>query len=143
MKKMCLMALAWCCFLTVTAQQPVSPNGKLTLKTTDKGFCVYYQQQEVLNVAATGYEGLAQKPDLKYAGEVKADYQMLSGKKLHCTNEAREYKTELGKGLQLVVRLYNDGIAFRYELKGLNNQPLPKEQTAYMIPEGMKPLVRK
>ena len=138
MKKTCLMAFACCCFLIAAAQQPISPNGKLTIKTADKGFCVYYQQQKVLNVAETGYEGMTQQPELQYAGEIKADYQMLSGKKLHCTNEAREYKADLGQGLQLVVRLYNDGIAFRYELKGLKKQPLPKELTAYLIPEGMK-----
>ena len=36
------------------------------------------------------------------------------------------------------MRLYNDGIAFRYEYKNLRNQKHPEEQTAYIIPEGAK-----
>ena len=71
--------------------------------------------------------------NLTFVQKVKADYQMLSGKQLHCTNEANEYR--MGS---LVMRLYNDGIAFRYELKGLQDATLPKELTAYRIPEGTK-----
>ena len=63
---------------------------------------------------------------------------MLSGKRLHCTNQAREYEAKLGENLRLVMRLYNDGVAFRYELSGLRNEVLPKEQTTYYIPEGTK-----
>ena len=138
MKKMCLIALVWCCTLTITAQQPTSPNGKLSVSTADKGLCVSYQQQEVLRITEVGYEGLSQTPELYYVGDVNADYQMLAGKKLHCTNQAREYKADLGSGLQLVVRLYNDGLVFRYELKGMGGQPLPKELTTYVIPEGTR-----
>ena len=64
---------------------------------------------------------------------IKADYQMLIGKRLHCTNEANEYR--MGN---LVMRLYNDGLAFRYEYKGLQHVKAPAEQTAYIIPEGIK-----
>ena len=39
---------------------------------------------------------------------------------------------------QLVVRLYNDGIAYRYEYTNLQNQKRPEEQSAYVIPEGKK-----
>ena len=138
MKKLCLMAFAWCFALMMGAQQPVSPNGKLSVSTADKGLSVAYQQQPVLKIAELGYEGLSQAPELRYAGDVNDDYQMLAGKKLHCTNQAREYRAELGKGLQLVMRLYNDGIAFRYELKGMGGQPQPKELTTYVIPEGTK-----
>jgi hypothetical protein len=71
-------------------------------------------------------------------GMIKDDYQMLSGKRLHCTNQAREYEAKLSDNLRLVLRLYNDGIAFRYEWSGLQDQVLPKEQTTYLIPEGTK-----
>ena len=60
------------------------------------------------------------------AKKIKADYTMLEGKRSHCTNEANEYRVG-----QMTLRLYNDGIAYRYE------QPV-KEQAAYVIPEGMK-----
>ena len=36
------------------------------------------------------------------------------------------------------MRLYDDGIAFRYEYAGLQNSKAPAEQTSYIIPEGTK-----
>ena len=128
----CLLALS------MSAQQPVSPNGKLLVTNTAKGITVYYQNNKVLDVPALGYEGFKNgKLKWKFAGMVKADYQMIAGKKSICSNEANEYKAALSSNLQLVLRLYNDGVAFRYELSGLKGK-LPKELTAYQIPEGTK-----
>ncbi len=124
--------------LTLQAKRPVSPNGKLSIETTRQGMVVFHRQQKVLDipVMAMGTPGKPLK--LKKSGKVKADYKMLAGKRLHCTNQANEYVARLGNGRQLVVRLYDDGLAFRYELSGLNNDSLPKEQTVYHIPEGTK-----
>ena len=118
--------------MTVSAQQVASPNGKITLKATGQELTVSYEQQPVLTFEV-GMESAALAPDLTFVQTVKADYQMLTGKRLHCTNEANEYR--MGA---LVMRLYNDGLAFRYELKGLQNATLPKELTAYRIAEGTK-----
>lgn len=43
-----------------------------------------------------------------------------------------------GKPVKLVFRLYNDGVAFRYELSGLEGETLVDEATTYLIPEGTK-----
>ena len=124
--------------LSLSAQQPVSPNGKLTVTNSGQGIIVNYQQQEVLNIPVLGYEGIkSNRLKFKPIGKVTANYQMLAGKKSTCTNEANEYVAKLSGNLQLVLRLYNDGAVFRYELSGLKGK-LPKEQTAYMIPEGTK-----
>jgi len=124
--------------LSLSAQQPVSPNGKLTVTNSGQGIIVNYQQQEVLNIPVLGYEGIkSNRLKFKSIGKVTANYQMLAGKKSSCTNEANEYVAKLSGNVQLVLRLYNDGAAFRYELSGLKGK-LPKEQTAYMIPEGTK-----
>ena len=124
--------------LSLSAQQPVSPNGKLTVTNSGQGIIVNYQQQEVLNIPVVGYEGIKNnRLKFKPVGKVTANYQMLAGKKSTCTNQANEYVANLSGNVQLVLRLYNDGAAFRYELSGLKGK-LPKEQTAYMIPEGTK-----
>ena len=124
--------------LSLSAQQPVSPNGKLSISASGQGISVKYQQKQVLNIPVLGYEGIKYgKLKWKPTGKITADYQMLAGKKSTCTNEANEYVAKLSGKLSLVMRLYNDGAAFRYELSGLNGK-LPKEQTAYMIPEGTK-----
>ena len=63
---------------------------------------------------------------------------MLEGKRLHCTNEANEYQAPIGSNAKIVIRLYNDGVAFRYEYIKLENQKQPEEHTVYLIPEGTK-----
>ena len=124
--------------VSVSAQQPVSPNGKLAIKNTANGISVSYLQKQVLDIPMLGYEDIKNsKLKWKFTGLVNTDYEMLAGKKLHPTNTANEYKARLAGNLQLVLRLYNDGAAFRYELSGLKGK-LPKEQTAYRIPEGTK-----
>ncbi|WP_231480206.1 glycoside hydrolase family 97 protein [Prevotella sp. P6B4] len=139
MKKFILSVCAMCLAVVSTwAQQPVSPNGKLTVANSAAGITVNYQQKQVLNIPVLGYEGIKNsRLKWKPTHKIAANYEMLAGKKSICTNEANEYVAKLNGRLQLVLRLYNDGAAFRYELSGLNGK-LPKEQTAYMIPEGTK-----
>ena len=110
------------------AQQ--SPNGKLTVEPRQQTLVVSYQQQPVIEVE-TGIETAALRKSK--AKRISADYQMITGKKSHCTNEANEYRCGA-----LVVRIYNDGIALRYEYKGLKDAKQPEELTAYRIPEGTR-----
>ena len=63
---------------------------------------------------------------------------MLGGKRLQCSNEANEYVSKLCQNTRMVVRLYNDGLAFRYELADLKDATLPQELTTYRIAEGTK-----
>ena len=136
MKK--IMCFIFGCCLTLSAAAQQSPNGKISITSYNKGLCVNYGQQKVLQIPTLGYEGYPSKVEFSYKGDVTDDYRMLSGKRLHCTNQAHEFEAKLGENLRLVLRLYNDGIAFRYEWSGLRNQVLPKEQTTYLIPEGTK-----
>ena len=110
------------------AQQ--SPNGKLTVEPRQQTLVVSYQQQPVIEVE-TGIETAALRKSK--AKRIDADYQMIAGKKSHCTNEANEYRCGA-----LVVRIYNDGIALRYEYQGLKDAKQPEELTAYRIPEGTR-----
>ena len=133
---MILLAMAGL-MMPAMAQRPSSPNGKLAIDASGNGLRLYYRNQPVLDIPEVGYEGQTTKPALRFVQKVKADYQMLAGKRLHATNEANEYATPLGNNTKLVVRLYNDGLAFRYELSQLSESTLPKEKTAYRIPEGV------
>jgi hypothetical protein len=114
-----------------------SPNGKITLESKGKNMTVSYGKQQVLELTAMPYNDANAVPSLKFVRKVTDDYQMRSGKRLHCINEAREYQAAVGNA-RLVMRLYNDGIAFRYEYENLQGQPLPKELTVYRIPEGKR-----
>jgi hypothetical protein len=114
-----LLALAAC------TPKVASPDGRITLIPGDGSCLVNFQGQKVLEinlpVTADAFKGVKPK-------RVKADYTMLSGKRLHCTNEANEYRLD-----SLVLRVYKDGVAFRY------TEPVEgAEPSAYVIPEGTK-----
>ena len=132
MKKI-LSTIIFCgAVLAINAQKITSPNGKLSAKTIDQKFVINYNNQKVLELADVPFSNLT------FTKKVKADYRMLEGKRLHCTNVAREYQAPIGHDAKIVMRLYNDGIAFRYEYTNLQNIKVPEEQTNYIIPEGMK-----
>jgi hypothetical protein len=123
MRKTLFSLLLSCCAVIAMAQQ--SPDGRLTVEARQQTLVVSFRQSPVLEIeTSVDASSLRQStPTL-----VQADYQMLSGKRRHCTNEANEYRTG-----NMVLRLYNDGLAFRYE-----DANWTKEQTAYRIPEGTK-----
>lgn len=99
-----------------------SPNGKLTAVTNGKVLTVSYKKQQVLQVEDACAEGQS----LAFVRKVKDDYQMLSGKRSRCVNEANEYRCG-----NMLLRMYNDGIAFRYEGS-------KQSQPAYRISEGTR-----
>lgn len=68
---------------------------------------------------------------------------MLTGKRRHCHNEANEctYRFENVKGLRvdLIFRVYNDGIAFRYHLPKTKEEIVVlDEYTAFAFTPGIK-----
>ena len=132
MKKLILTIVLCGVALGMNARKVASPNGKLSAKTVGKNLVISYKKQKVLELADVQLEKLA------FAGQVTDDYRMLEGKRLHCTNKANEFRAALGTEGWLVLRLYNDGIAFRCEYSNLRNQKPPREQTTYLIPEGTK-----
>ena len=80
------------------AADMVSPNAKLKVVTAGKGCKVYYQQQQVLDIPVLG-NGNSQIQKVSKAHHIAADYQMLTGKRLHCINEANEYQLTLSKDI--------------------------------------------
>ena len=135
-----MLLTAWAVTASALSPAPIgSPqNGKISIEPKGNGLLLCYDGLPVLELAQLGYENATAKPELTYTRKVKADYRMLAGKRLHCKNEANEYQAQLGPDVRLVVRAYNDGVAFRYEWTGLLAVPAPKELTAYRIPEGTR-----
>jgi len=125
----------------------VSPNGKLLLREKGGVFQVLSEGRPALDIVATGITTSRQGRELSLLsmtadGRIDADYQMVSGKRLHATNAANAYTFHFadadGHRQRLVFRLYNDGIAFRYELDGLNAEQMGDELTTYRIAEGTR-----
>lgn len=149
-----MAVLTACATLTAMAKaiRPVSPNGKVSLEMKDSGFVVCRDGQAVLNISKVGVattltgDGLSLE-SIKKGGRVKADYRMRAGKRLHARNEANEYvctyRDRQHHDVRLVFRLYNDGVAYRYELSGLKGEQLKDEQTTYTIPQGTRRWMQK
>lgn len=119
------------------AQTMSSPDGKLTLRQEGEALTLYYRQRQVLQIPKVGMED-AKKLNISKPQRIKADYTMLSGKRRHCINEANEYTAPLNKQATLVVRLYNDGLAFRYQLAAAEGNGNWREPTTYRIAEGTR-----
>ena len=122
------------------AKDAASPNGKLRANLKNGTLRVSYQRQTVLELPTIGIgrQTLPADATLRRTGRISADYYMLAGKRQHCTNRANEYEARLGDGLRVVVRLYDDGLALRYEQTTGNAPLLEGEQTTYLIPEGTR-----
>lgn len=115
------LTLLCLCAYSIKAQSIESPNGRITIQVKGKGLTVCWQQQPVLDIPTISDDALS----LKRVRRVTTDYTMLTGKRRHCTNKANEYRSGA-----LTLRVYNDGIAFRYANKTGN--------TVYSIPEGTR-----
>ena len=100
--------IAQCLLFSANAANIYSPNGKISASLEGKTLKLNYNNKHVIDILVdvTG----SKDTDFSLVSKITADYQMLSGKRLHCKNEANEYRLE-----NLVLRLYNDGVAFRYE----------------------------
>lgn len=132
MKQLILTIVLFSVALAINAQKVASPNGKLSAKINGKSLVINYDKQKVIELADISFD------KLRFTRQVKDDYQMQEGKRLHCINEANEYQAPIGSNAKIVMRLYNDGVAFRYEYIKLENQKQPEEHTVYLIPEGTK-----
>jgi hypothetical protein len=118
--------------LVANAQAVVSPNSNISAKISGKNLVISYQKKKVLELADITFDKLT------FVRKIRDDYQMVAGKRLHCTNEANEYQASIDPNTCMVMRLYNDGVAFRYEYSELQNSKVPAEHTSYIIPEGTK-----
>ena len=90
-----------------------SPDKRIEVKQVNSGFEVFHGGKLVLSMSTAPLKGGNRMEGPK---RLLVSYDMLAGKRLHCENEANEYRYEMGKGgMNIVFRVFNDGVAFRYE----------------------------
>ncbi len=142
----------------VMDEEVVSPDRHLIVGLTeldkehygDVSFAVYYNGERALPLVRLGVETNRQK----YAGNLKFksvseakpisdDYRMLTGKRSHCVNHGTErvysFENEDGNILDVTVRAYDDGVAFKYGVKSVAPEEfVVDEHTAYDVPQGVK-----
>lgn len=131
-----------------------SPDGKLSvgINPDSLSLTVSYGNDEVVKIPSVGLltsrgEGKMSLDSIGKETLLSESYAMLTGKRKNCSNEGVErviYMSDsLGNPLRMRVRLYNDGVAFRYEMDSLKDVGLVDELTAYQIPEGTKRWIQK
>ena len=142
---------------SIASAQVISPNGKVEWREKGKGFAVVYHDDnnecEVLDITNVGMlmkDGGEKELTLKAkmpAKTIKDSYTMIGGKRHECSNEANEvtyfYIDNIGRQQQLIVRAYNDGVAFRYAFDALQHTRPTEELTTYSIAEGTKRWMQK
>ena len=118
-------------FHLCTFAQVTSPNGRISAQTEDKTLVINYEGKKALQLEELSFANNA----FTFVRNVKEYYRMLTGKRLVCNNEGNEYVATLGEGVKMVLRLYNDGIAFRYDYPEAWTGSDP---TVFRIPEGTR-----
>ena len=147
--KKAILSIMLLCALSVQAQVCVSPHGKVSVeRTTDGMFRILCGDKLVVEVPAVGVTTSSQtgawKPtDMLKQGRFKTDYRMLTGKTSHASNTANAYTFFYDNGtgcepVRLVFLVFDDGVAFRYEMDGLSSELIQDEKTIYRIPEGTR-----
>ncbi len=124
-----------------------SPNGSLaldvnaqTLSVTYKGADVFPEIHLGLIAENADYDQDLTLKSVSKVSRISEDYQMLTGKRSHCTNQANErtltYANPKGEELKVIVRLYNDGLAFRYVVPA--GTKVTEDRTSYLVKDGVK-----
>ncbi len=76
-------------------------------------------------------------------GEIVEEYRMITGKESDCSNHAFErvytFENPQGEKIDLIVRAYDDGVAFRYRFNSIGDgENITEESTTYPIGEGTR-----
>ena len=73
---------------------------------------------------------------------VEEKYDMISGKRKHCFNEANEVTFHFNDSnnypINIIFRIFDDGIAFKYELSGKNKKQINDEETIFKFDTKVK-----
>jgi len=108
MKRIVFVMICAACGISLFAQ--TSPNGRIKAEKFNDHITVSYKQngvwQEIYTAKFDGING----GDTR---NIKEDYTMISGKRLHCTNKGKESVYSLQSGGILRIRVYNNGVAFQ------------------------------
>lgn len=155
MKKKLILCVAIFCAMIVSAQQKVSvlsPDGKLkfSLKMASQtiSYDVDYKKQSIVVNSLLGFDfdsgefGSNLKAGKVRRKSIDETYELIVGKVSIARNYCNELiiplqeKSASGRLINLVVRAFNDGVAFRYEFpeqKGWNSYVMYDEKTEFNL----------
>jgi len=128
-----------------------SPNGKMQMKVFEKGgnikYTVHYDNKPVVFESLLGINGNGEWKNGVTIGNsvetsVDVNWKPVYGERNMVRDHYRQSEIELMQAdnqrrkLSLIVRAYNEGIAFRYFFTGNEYLHITQEYTQYTMPEG-------
>ena len=156
-KYICSLLAAVYCLDTAQAQAEStycisSPDGAVTARLEATPEWTLSVQRGGCEVLPPSPLGITLKQGGKFPGalkvlgtrqaEVEETYAMPVGKRSQCHNHAKEWMVDFGEGGQvkfsLIVRAYNEGVAYRYRMHGTGEDSVLAEATAFRIPKDAK-----
>ena len=157
-----LLTITLLCLLGFSYQkadnEQQSPNGELTVSyDPQEGFSIQYHGEhktiDMMDIPQIGLMTTYDKDSLRLISvsptiAVVDDYEMLTGKRKHCHNEANEYtyrfENSKGVAIDFILRVYNDGIAFRYHIPEVSEDiNVYGEKTSFAFAPGIKRWIQK
>jgi len=149
--------------IVIHAQEVVSPNKKIKVVLAIKKISeespsgqfffriLYKNGSKYVEVLPNSPLGISRKgqqfvDNLRFMKESEAiaihnKYQMITGKRKICENSGTErifsYKNSDNQPLNIVFRVYNDGVAFRYDFPNHSDSlvDITSEATTYVLPD--------
>ncbi len=129
-----------------------SPNGKLLLKVTDQPALSISADLNGKNAVPASPVGITLKEAGKFPGDthctgrttakIDETYAMPVGKRSMCRNNANQltldFANDKGGKFSLILRAYNEGIAYRYRIHGSGEDTVVEEQSGFNIPAASK-----
>ena len=153
--KKCFIGFFLLCFnfLSVLAAEVAvnSPNGKMRMSVYEKGgnvwYTVHYDNKPVVLESLLGINGNGEWKDGVTIGasidtSVDVNWKPVYGERNMVRDYYRQREIELVQAnnphrkLSLIVRAYDEGIAFRYYFTGGEYLHITNENTQYTMPEG-------
>lgn len=123
MKRLIAFAAAAVMFCACASDSLQSPQGDISVSVGEGLIEISYKGAPVQTISLQGGE----PKSVSKISRIEESYDMLIGKRLHCTNSANS-RTFSFDGFDMEIRVYNDGVAYRFS--GIH------PETAYVIPQG-------
>lgn len=123
MKKILVLLLAASTLWACSKDSVTSPQGDISVKMSDNTMVISYKGSPVQTVNI----GAGELVSSSKQSHIEESYDMLIGKRLHCSNSANAVTFKYD-ACSIEVRAYNDGVTYRF----IGTHP----ETSYIIPQG-------
>ena len=115
-------------------------NGKIYYTASANGSVIAKLSRLGLKTSLTDYSDSLKFVSATDSREIKESYNMISGKfstyENHCNERIITFKKDSKPEINIIIRAYDDGVAFRYAIEHSSSFKISDEHTELSIPSG-------